>query len=49
MFDGETSEATKNRDKLLKKIFKSRLHIDKDLYNAAWYKVHNLAFNKKKD
>ena len=34
-FDGEISEAIKNRDKLLKKFKKFRLHIDKELYNAA--------------
>ena len=48
-FDGEISEAIKNRDKLLKKFKKSRLHIAKELYNAARYKVHKLIFNKKKD
>ena len=35
MFDGKISEATKNRDKLLKKFKKSRLHVDTELYNAA--------------
>ena len=48
-FDGEISEAIKNRDGLLKKFKKSRLDIDKELYNAARYKVHKLMFNKKKD
>ena len=48
-FDGEISEAIKNRDKLLKKFKRSRLHIDKELYNAARYKVHKMIFNKKKD
>ena len=38
----------KNRDKLLKKFEKSRLHIGKELYNAARYEVHKLIFNKKK-
>ena len=33
----------------MKKIKKSRLHIDNELYNAARYKVHKLVFNKKKD
>ena len=47
-FDGEISEAIKNRDKLLKKI-RSRLHIDKELHNAGRYKVHKMIFNKKKD
>ena len=37
-FDGEISEAIKNHDKLLKKFKRSRLHIDKELYNAACYK-----------
>ena len=48
-FDGEISEAIKNRDKLLKIFKRSRLHIDKELYNAPRYKVHKLIFNKKKD
>ena len=34
-FDGENSEVIKNRYKLLKKFKRSRLHIDKELYNAA--------------
>ena len=45
-FDGEISEAIKNCDKLLKKFKKSRLHIDKELYNKE---LHKLIFNKKKD
>ena len=48
-FDGEISEAIKNRDKLLKKIKRSRLHVDKELYNVARYKVHKGIFNMKKD
>ena len=48
-FDEEISEAIKDCDKLLKKIKKSRLLIDKRLYCAARYKVHKLIFNKKKD
>ena len=32
-----------------KKFKRSRLHIDKELYNAARSKVHKLIFNKKKD
>ena len=39
-FDGEISEATKSHDKLLRKCKRSRLHIDKELYNAARYKVN---------
>ena len=48
-FDGEIFEAIKNRDKLLKKFKRSRLHIDKELYNAARCKVHKMISNKKKD
>ena len=48
-FDGKISEAIKNRDKLLKKFKRSRLHMDKESYNAARYKVHKMIFNKKKD
>ena len=48
-FDGEISEAMKSCEKLLKKIKKSRLHVDNELYNTALYKVHELIFNKKKD
>ena len=33
----------------MKKFKKSRLHIDKELYNASRYKVHKLIFNKKSD
>ena len=47
-FDGEISKAIKNRDKLLKIFKRSILHIDKELYNAARYKVHKLIFNKKR-
>ena len=38
-FDGEIFEAIRNRDKLLKKVKRSRLHIDKELYNATRHKV----------
>ena len=48
-YGGEISEAIKNRDKLLKKFKRSRLHMDKESYNAARYKVHKMIFNKKKD
>ena len=37
-FDGEIADEIKNRDKLFKKFKKSKLHIDKDIYNAARYK-----------
>ena len=48
-FDDEIFEAIKNRDKLLNKFQKSRLHIDKELHNVAQYKVHRLILNKKKN
>ena len=32
----------------MEKFKRSRLQIDKELYNAAQYKVHKLIFNKKK-
>ena len=48
-FNGEISDGINNRDKLLKKTIKrSRLHIDKELYNVARCKVHKMIFNKKK-
>ena len=47
-FDGEIVNGIKNRDKLFKKFKKSKLHIDKDIYNAARYKVRKMIFNKKK-
>ena len=48
-FDDEISEAIKNGDKLLKKLKRSTLHIDKELYNAAWCKADKMIFNKKND
>ena len=48
-FDGETFEAIKNCNKLLKKFKRSRLNINKELYNAARYKVRKMIFNNKKD
>ena len=46
-FDGEIVNGIKNRDKLFKKFKKSKLHIDKDIYRAARYKVWKIIFNKK--
>ena len=46
-FDGEIADEIKNRDKLFKKFKKSKLHIDKDIYRAARYKVWKIIFNKK--
>ena len=45
-FDGEIANEIKNRDKLFKKFKKSKLHIDKDIYNVARYKVRKMIFNK---
>ena len=47
-FDGEIADEIKNRDKLFKKFKNSKLHIDKDIYNAARYKVRKMIFNKKR-
>ena len=47
-FDGDIADEIKNRDKLSKKFKKSKLHIDKDSYNAAKYKVRKMIFNKKR-
>ena len=46
-FYGEIVDEIKNRDKLFKKFKKSKLHIDKDIYRAARYKVWKIIFNKK--
>ena len=47
-FHGEIVDEIKNHDKLFKKFKKSKLHIDKDIYNAARYKVRKMIFNKMK-
>ena len=47
-FDGEIANEIKNCDKLFKKFRKSKLHIAKDVYNAARYKVRKMIFNKKR-
>ena len=46
-FDGEIADEIKNRDRLFKKFKKSKLHIDKDIYNAARYKLQKIIINKK--
>ena len=45
-FDREIANEIKNRDKLFKKFKKSKLHIDKDIYNTGRYKVRKMIFNK---
>ena len=47
-FDGEIADEIKNRDKLFRKFKKSKLQIDKDIYNAARYKLQKMIINKKK-
>ena len=45
-FDGKIADEIKNRDRLLKKFKKSKLHIDKDIYNAARYKLSKMIKKK---
>ena len=45
---GEIADEIKNRHKLFKKFKKSKLHIDKDIYNTARYKVRKMIFDKKR-
>ena len=47
-FDGEIADEIKNRDKLFRKFKKSKLQIDKDIYNAARYKLQKRIINKKR-
>ena len=43
-FDGEIADENKSRARLPKKIKKSKLHIDKDIYNAARFNVRKMIF-----
>ena len=43
-FDGEIADEIKNREKLFKKFKKSKLHVDKDIYNAVRYKLQKNDF-----
>ena len=47
-FDGEIADEVTNCDKLFRKFKKSKLHIDKNIYNAARFKVRKMIFNKKR-
>ena len=47
-FDGEIADEIKNRDKSFRKFQKSKLQIDKDIYNAARYKLQKMTINKKR-
>ena len=46
-FDGEIADEIENRDKLFRKFKKSKLQIDKHIYNAARYKLQKMIINKK--
>ena len=46
--DGEIADEIKNRDKLFRKFKKSKLQVDKVIYNAARYKLQKMIINKKK-
>ena len=43
----EIVDEIKNRNKLFRKLKKSKLQIDKDIYNAARYKLQKMIINKK--
>ena len=45
---GEISDQIKNLDKLFKNFKKSKLHVDKDIYNAARNKLQKMIFDKKR-
>ena len=47
-FDGEVAEKISVGDKLFKKFKKSKLHIDKEIYQIARYEVQKLISYKKK-
>ena len=46
-FDGEVLEKLRPRDKLVKALKKTRLHIDKKLYKKAKYDAQKLIVTKK--
>ena len=47
-FDGEVAEKISVRDKLFKKLKKSKLHADKEIYKIVRYEVQKLISYKKK-
>ena len=47
-FDGEVLENIALRDKLFKKFKRSKLYVDKEIYNKARNKSHRLSLRKKK-
>ena len=46
-FDVEIADRIQNRDRLFKKFTKSKLNVDKDIYNAARYKLQKMIINKR--
>ena len=46
-FDGEVLESIALRDKLFKKFKRSKLNVDKEIYNKARNKSHRLILQKK--
>ena len=47
-FDGEVVESITLRDKLFKKFKRSKLNVDKEIYNKARNKSHRLILQKKR-
>ena len=47
-FDGEVLESIALRDKLFKKFKRSKLNVDKEVYNKARNRSHRLILQKKK-
>ena len=47
-FDGEVLETIALRDKLFKKFKRSKLNVDKEIYNKARNRSHRLILQKKK-
>ena len=47
-FDGEVLESIALRDKLFKKFKRSKLNVDKEIYNKACNILHSLILQKKK-
>ena len=47
-FDGEILERVALRDKLFKKFKRSKLKVDKEIYNKARNRLHRLILQKKK-
>ena len=42
--DWEITDEIKNRDKLFKKFKKLKLHVDKDIYDSARFKLQKMVF-----